>query len=482
MAKNAYIGVNGVARKVKKAYIGVMSGVDRATGTTYGAVSQLGALQAAFVDGDLNAETPVVWDEAQGKYVFRSGTTTTSLASGSAWYSKIYNTLGAYEGFSVAIAEADPTVYWEYYTYGAGDDNWNKHYRGTSSVARKIKKAYIGVGGVARPCWAGGELVYYGVMSGSRNGVYAAKGTSVGNYALFGGGRTGSGWQSLQNNVVCVSGSLTETAVSSLDKAVIDHAAGSIGNYALFLGGCTGSSSYQAAVTAYSTALTKSAATALSAARGEIGAARVGGYLVCGSGIAYSYAYEYIKNVDIYNASLTRTKSNTATVCGPVAGETPSYAIFSPSDRDSVMHGEAFNASLTRTQKINLFYSYPSASASVGSYAIFMGHNSSRYFGAIDDSLTNHRTIIPTSVTNVTYYGAMGGASIGAYALFAGGYTESVVSRAFSVDASLTVQVRSSLRYARQYLAAASINGEKVLFYGGQDGSTVYDTIDVYTI
>lgn len=111
-----------------------------------------------------------------------------------------------------------------------------------------------------------------------------------------------------------------------------------------------------------------------------------------------------------------------------------------------------------------------------------MGHNNNRYFDAVDDSLTAHMTPLPTSVTNVTYFEGMGGASIGDYALFAGGYTESVVSKAFSVDASLTIQVQPSLRFARQYLAAAVIKGEKALFYGGQNDSTVYDTIDVYTV
>ena len=63
-----------------------------------------------------------------------------------------------------------------------------KIYIGVAGVARKVKKAYIGVGGVARPCWSGGELSYYGTAATLTNSIAYHAGTSVGNYALFGGG------------------------------------------------------------------------------------------------------------------------------------------------------------------------------------------------------------------------------------------------------------------------------------------------------
>ena len=50
-----------------------------------------------------------------------------------------------------------------------------KGYIGIDGVARKIKKAYIGIGGVARPCWPSGELAYYGTITGlSDNKLYHA--------------------------------------------------------------------------------------------------------------------------------------------------------------------------------------------------------------------------------------------------------------------------------------------------------------------
>lgn len=62
-------------------------------------------------------------------------------------------------------------------------------YIGIDGVAKKIKKAYIGVGGVARPCWGGGdEPTYYGTVTALSKARSNLAATSVGNYALFGGG------------------------------------------------------------------------------------------------------------------------------------------------------------------------------------------------------------------------------------------------------------------------------------------------------
>ena len=60
----------------------------------------------------------------------------------------------------------------------------------SGDVARKIKKAYIGIGGVARPCWSGGDtLAYYGTVTQLSEGrkMYSGKAT-LGNYVLMAGG------------------------------------------------------------------------------------------------------------------------------------------------------------------------------------------------------------------------------------------------------------------------------------------------------
>ncbi len=122
---------------------------------------------------------------------------------------------------------------------------------GVGGVARKIKKGYIGVGGVARCCFSAGELAYYG----------------------------------------------TATALS----VARDHlAATTVGNYALFAGGWTGSSSRSATVDAYDTSLTHSIPTSLSTVRGGLAATTVGNYAIFGEGY-------YDSTADAYDLSLTHS-------------------------------------------------------------------------------------------------------------------------------------------------------------------------------
>ena len=68
-----------------------------------------------------------------------------------------------------------------------------KAYIGVDNVARKVKKMYLGVGGIARCIFSGGELSYYGRATDlSQARMYLAS-TTVGDYALFAGGRDKDG-------------------------------------------------------------------------------------------------------------------------------------------------------------------------------------------------------------------------------------------------------------------------------------------------
>ena len=68
-----------------------------------------------------------------------------------------------------------------------------KVYIGVNGVARKVKKIYIGVANIARQLFGGGELSYYGNATSLSKARSFLAATSVGNYALFGGGDNGSG-------------------------------------------------------------------------------------------------------------------------------------------------------------------------------------------------------------------------------------------------------------------------------------------------
>ena len=106
-----------------------------------------------------------------------------------------------------------------------------KAYIGVDNVARKVKKMYLGVNGIARCIFSSRELSYYGTatnLSIARNTIAS---TTVGNYALFGGGLPAT------SNVDAYDINLTRTNPFGLSSSKYGLGATTVGNYALFGGG-----------------------------------------------------------------------------------------------------------------------------------------------------------------------------------------------------------------------------------------------------
>ena len=123
--------------------------------------------------------------------------------------------------------------------------------------------------------------------------------TTVGNYALFGGGYDGS----RLSTVDAYSTSLSRSTPTALSVAKSILAATTVGNYALFGGGDDGGRS--STVDAYSTSLSRSTPTALSVARSSLAATTVGSYALFGGGSGGGYsstvdAYSIDNKVTIY--------------------------------------------------------------------------------------------------------------------------------------------------------------------------------------
>jgi hypothetical protein len=115
-------------------------------------------------------------------------------------------------------------------------------------------------------------------------------GASVGNYALFAGGDSGS----YRNTVDAYDTSLTRSTPTALSVERYRLAGASVGNYALFAGGQSGSSSYSDAVDAYNASLTRSTPTALSAARYDLAGASAGDYALFAGGYDGSNYYNIV--------------------------------------------------------------------------------------------------------------------------------------------------------------------------------------------
>ena len=189
-----------------------------------------------------------------------------------------------------------------------------KGYVGIDSKAKKIKKGYVGVGGVARPFFSSDGLEYYGTIEPLSEARSRLAATTVGNYALFGGGYTQNDGH--YDTVDAYNSDLTRSTPTSLSLARSYLSATTVGDYALFGGGMVEGYGYSDSVDAYDNTLTRSTPTGLSLARSELAATTVGNYALFGGG----YAKGYIDTVDAYyqeGASKTQARivisSTTAT-------------------------------------------------------------------------------------------------------------------------------------------------------------------------
>ena len=329
-------------------------------------------------------------------------------------------------------------------------------------------------------------------LSQGRNTLVA---TTVGDYALFGGGYSGS----YSSVVDAYNTSLTRSTPTELSQArdrlaatALVPAGGQQSGYALFGGGESGSSVYYSVVDAYNTSLTRTTPTALSQARRLLAATTVGNYALFGGGEIASSPY-YSDIVDAYDTSLTRTtptglsqarKNLAATTVG-------NYALFGGgygSARSAIV--DAYDTSLTRTTPTELSEArYRLAAATVGDYALFGGGYSSFYSAVVDAYDTSLTRTTPTELSEeksqlaATTVSPAGGQQSG-YALFGGGYfvgDGGRVIRRGKVDAyntSLVKSIAPDLSQAREDLAATTV-GNYALFGGGHWNKV--ETVDAYT-
>ena len=201
--------------------------------------------------------------------------------------------------------------------------------------------------------------------------------TSIGNYALFAGGNDGrhTSTTTTYSTVDAYNTSLTRSTPTSLSVGRACLAATSIGDYALFGGG--GVNKFQSnysTVDAYNLYLTKSTPTSLSVSRNNLAAASNSNYALFaggddGSNTAYS-------TVDAYNTSLTRSTtvdlSNSRIYL--TATSLKDFAIFSCGySLSGSPNVDAYNSNLTRRLLQDMTKRYDSAATSVGNYALFGG-------------------------------------------------------------------------------------------------------------
>ena len=333
--KRPYVGVNGVARKVKKAYIGVngqarlcysaeLEYYNTATdlnGARRGLAAATVGGYALFAGGEDNNNSAVTTVEAYDRNLTRT-------LPAAMQYAKSYLAAATVGGYAL--------------------------FGGETSDSKRL--ATVDAYNAALTQVQAPDLTY-----DSYTDRYHLAAATVGGYALFAGGGRRSEYQTKNDScglVDAYNASLTRTTASRLSQERKKLAATTVGNYALFGGGIEtyrdsdDSSNHTQpynTVDVYNSALTKMTNLNLSTDMYDNAAAYVGDYAIFVSG-------SYTKKASCFNSSLTRTLVEGLTYGNdkPTGVSAEEYALFSERDQTNIDSTTwhtvtAYNASLTKT-------------------------------------------------------------------------------------------------------------------------------------
>lgn len=336
------------------------------------------------------------------------------------------------------------------------------------SVARKIKKAYVGVGGVARPVFSSQNFIYYGKATDLTAVRQYFGGASFmdNRYAIFLGGHYSS---SFYSNCEAYDSNLTRYVVSNSYLTGCGTAGSFTGEYVVFAGAAYDNYNTTSTAVSINKNLVCSNISSLNGSLYDCGAISIGDYAVFfggqywsgSSSSSNSYERAY---VNAYNKNLTRSNPDSLSYAAkkPSVGRTKHYAIV----RHSV-YAYAYSETLVKTTLSNQSTSISeSEGGSAGDNAVFFGPNSSNV-EAINDNLV-FSTIGSVSLARRRF------ASVNCNncAVFGGGGVNVDI-----ITDELVISRLPDLSISRSYNAGARVN-DYVLFAGGGSSASV----DVYLI
>lgn len=355
--KKIYLGIDGVARKVKRGYIGV-GGVARPfwTGgeiTYYGTATSLSQTRYAFAAASVGDYT-----------LFAGGTTSFTTNTG--------------KNYAVTTVDA-----------------YDKSLTRTTPTALSTARYYL-------------------------------SGTTVGGYALFAGGTAvGSSSYTASKVVNSYDASLTRGAVTSLSVARFGMSATTVGDNALFAGGETNDRVPSAVVDAYSSSLTRTVPTSLNESWNYRSATSVGDYALIGGGWKQDTDDYFTSEVEVYNSSLSKFSSvhlstergggsRDSRIAAVTVGK---YALFAGGANyrysDSGIKVDTFDESLTLGYAESLSSGTTGRATTLDNFAL-IADTGSMPMNAYDESLTK-----TTPVGAIGNDGEIAATTVGNYALFA---------------------------------------------------------------
>lgn len=515
-----YVGINNIAKKVKNMYVGIDAEfpnyeytyiTEDNFDTYFNTVENDGwTWDGDVLKSGLNSTAESIMLSIKPKinvsigyvaYLYKGSDTSTDYYFGISYTqpvtttAKILTATGSMDTISQgSYVTRNANTGMQFYFNKSTNSTWYctlkiqvKYESGTiiQGVARKIKKFYVGVNGIARKIF-GGDISYYGTGTSLGTSRYLLAAQTVGNYAVFSCGSTAvnSAYKYAVNNIDYYDKSLVKGSTTFAYKRS-RQASGTIGNYALFVGGNSESSSGQDTVQAINSSLSKSYPTILSSSYDRGSGANNGSYLIFVGTLA---AQSGADPLDVYNSSLTHStislsgtsvKGQRDRVCASVGD----YILVGGGY--NIKNVVSINTSLTLSAMSSSF-SYSrcnSMSASTSNHAIITGGTNSTQADVYNTSLTHSTT---TGLDNTSYYAAS--TSIDGNAMFGGGTgsdtwsnTGAGRSTVYIYDDSIVMTKPTALEGARKGIAATAL-GDYVIFAGGANNSTVYGTSYIYEI
>ncbi len=343
-----------------------------------------------------------------------------------------------------------------------------------TSYARKIKKAYLGVDNIARPVMTS-EVTYWGEttpLSWGRPGHMSA---STEDYAFFAGGEYAG------NDCETYNKSLTRTIIDGLSFYSEFGGAASLDNTVIFAGGFDITNYLPVSnVERYDNSLVKTVLPdSLSHERGHIAGLNIGDYAVfAGGAIALSTSYNITyNNIDCYDKYGTHTvyelPSTAFGMSAASAGNTGLFYgcsnIVFALDTSMTIKTTDDKSEGTEGVRSKLF----GAGVSLENYAVFAGGQTGSYITNSPPGALNLVKVYDSSLTKVSQLSLLSpstqlaGAGLGDFALFAGGMSdESALNITNCFDTSLTLKDVGNLKNDRRLLKAAVV-GNYALFAGG---------------
>lgn len=334
--RKGYVGVNGLARRIRKAYIGI-GGVARpcwsgGTLTYYGQIS--GGMEFTRSDyAGTHVGSSALFGGGQqiDSWAINECVNDVHVVNSSLTYSTLQN------GLSQARILLSATHVGDYALFAGG----NTSVQGASSnTTSNVVDAFDSKLVRSSPS---SYLTY------ARVGIAA---THIGDYALFGGGYNIS---SYFNTIDVYNKSLTKQT-KTLSRGKSSLAATHVGNYAIFAGGRYDSNGLTNCniVDTYNSSLVHSTQASLSSARHNLSATHIGNYAIFAGG----YDSFYTNAVDVYSVSMTKINTVQALTYGyqnpPAASVGDSFALFHLgrqyiSDVGDKYMTDVYDTSLTKT-------------------------------------------------------------------------------------------------------------------------------------